>query len=343
MIDRVLEFVSEHWDVWFNDPQTPRLTPLVLTNASKINRRAAFFVFESGQPDPRVMLKVSLTDKDAASSETEYRALASLHGLVPEDMSRTMPRPLAFERVDPEVSLFAETAISGTLPLIPKITGRTSVLGGALIKRHTHMILNWSRRLADSTTRDDIVVRPHDLIEIVDRFKNAFPASQECDQALVVFREQISSGNLQEKACWQHGDISPGNVLIHNGDARLTDWEHADGRSEPWRDAAQIPSTLFVHAFAEDPEASATSVAIKSLGSSSRSGRALKSSLEAHWDYSTPLSWGVLISTMRQALQTRRLSSASGNPEATLAHLLLSPSAAGQELDWLTPSGDLRL
>jgi hypothetical protein len=342
MIDRVLEFVSDHWGVWFDESRTPLLVPLVLTHASKINRRAAVFVFESGQPEPRMLVKVSLTDEDAASSEAEYRALASLHGLVPGDMSRTMPRPLGFERVDREVSLFAETAISGSLPVLPTNTSSTSLLGAALIRRYTHLILNWSRRLADSTTRDDMVVPTHDLIDVADRFSEAFPVTQATCHALDVFRDRISSADLQEKACWQHGDISPGNVLIHKGQARLTDWEHANSRSEPWRDAAQIPSTLYVRAFAEEPGADATRLAVRSLGSSSRTGRAVKSSLEAHWDYSIPLSWAVLISTMRQALQTRRLSSASGNPEATLAHLLLSPGAAGQELDWLTRSDDLR-
>lgn len=343
MIARVLEFVSDQWGVWFDEPRTPRLTPLVLTHASKINRRVAVFVFESGQPDPRVMVKVSLTDKDATNSRAEYRALMSLHGFVPEDVSRTMPRPLGFGWVDPEVSLFAETAISGALPLVPRITRGTSILGAALIRRHAHMILNWSRRLADSTTRDDMVVRNHDLIEVVDRFSEAFPPTEATRHALDVFRDRISRTDLQEKACWQHGDISPGNVLIHKGQARLTDWEHADGRSEPWRDAAQIPSTLYVRAFAEDPEANATRLAARSLGSRSRSGRALKSSLEAHWDYSTPLSWAVLISTMRQALQTRWLSPTGGNPEATLAHLLLAPGAADTELDWLTQSDDVGL
>lgn len=343
MIDQVLEFVSDQWGVWFDEPRTPLLIPLVLTHASKINRRASVFVFESGQPDPRVMVKVSLTDKDAATSRAEYRALASLHRLVPEDLSRTMPRPLGFEWVDPEVSLFAETVISGSLPLLPRITRGTSILGARLIRRHAHMILNWSRRLADSTTRDDMVVRTHDLIDVVDRFSEAFPTTPTARHALGMFRDQISRADLQEKGCWQHGDISPGNVLIHKGEARLTDWEHADNLSEPWRDAAQIPSTLYVRAFAEDPEANATRLAARSLGSSSRSGRALKGSLEAHWDYSTPLSWAVLISTMRQALQTRWLSPTSGNPEATLAHLLLAPGAAATELDWLTRSDDVGL
>lgn len=342
MIAQVLEFVSAQWGVWFDEPQTPRLTPLVITHASKINRRVAVFVFESGQPNPRVMVKVSFTDNDSASSEAEYQALASLHELVPEDMSTTMPRPLGFERVDPRVSLFAETAISGSLPILPTITGGTSLLGAALIRRHTHLILNWSRKLADSTTRDDMVVRTHDLIDVVDRFSEAFPVTQATRHALDVFRDQISNAELQEKACWQHGDISPGNVLIHKGQARLTDWEHANGRSEPWRDAAQIPSTLYVRSFAEEPGADATRLAVRSLGSSSRAGRAVKSSLEAHWDYSVPLSWAVLISTMRQALQTRWLSSASGNPEATLAHILLVPDAAGTALDWLTRSDDFR-
>lgn len=343
MIDQVLEFVSDQWGVWFDEPRTPVLIPLVLTNASKINRRVAVFVFESGESEPRVMVKVSLTEKDAATSRAEYRALVSLHGLVPEDVTRTMPRPLGFAPVDPEVSLFAETAISGSLPLLPRMTRGTSILGAALIRRHTHMVLNWSRRLAESTTRDDMVVRTRDLIDVVDRFSEAFPTTQATRHALDVFRDRISTADLQEKTCWQHGDVSPGNVLIHKGQARLTDWEHANGRSEPWRDAAQIPSTLYLRASAGDPEANATEVAARSLGSSSRSGRALKSSLEAHWDYSTPLSWAVLISTMRQALQTRWLSPTSGNQETTLAHLLLAPGAAGSELDWLTQSDDIKL
>lgn len=334
MLEIVLAFAYARWEVWFGRPPATRLIPVILTERGKLARRAAVVIFEGDVPHPSALMKLALTQLDAEALSREQDALTQLRNALPFEWAKFLPRPLGFSLIDSECAISVQATIRGKRLITPPLLRRSSPVRRHLLRQYITAIRNWSFALSKQQTDGS----PRDLnglASIIEEFDSTFDCSESARSRLDRFRERLLSSKYKYYPCWQHGDVSPGNLLTYRHTKLLVDWERARGSYEPSADLCQIPSILLLSAHSELPGASMDTLAHRILSKSSWVGSLVGVELQSGWHHDFPPTWGVLLSTMRQALEARHFSQDGGRFEASVAECLLVNERLYYDIPWL--------
>lgn len=332
MIDELTAFVANRWVVWFPAELTPRLIPIVLVSGPAWRRRAVVFFATSRSRRPRVVVKVS-RDRDGQDALTrEYENLLALDALVTAGSVRTWPRALDLRRWPHAVAVATEV-VPGRRPVVPHLAGPRRRLAIAATERFYRRVFASSQEL--ETMTDPSSSQPARCGDMIERFATSLHPDADLRVALTSFQRAIGRADISVRPCWQHGDVTVGNVLYDRGLVRLVDWEHASPASPAWRDLAYAPAALALLAHRQmggDVRGAATQV----LRAGAWTETVLKRELVRRWHYDLPVGWAVTLTVLETALQRGRVRSRV-LPWVMLASLLLGNAGSPRFARWLAP------
>lgn len=332
MIPTLVARASEAWPRWFNGESAPHLVATVVGGGPAHGRRALVFLFPRRASRPRVVLKVASSAFEARCLRSEFEALTRLWTVVPTDLQRSIPEPLG-KWTEGSASVIAMRALPGKRLLVPDLTAPRTLWGARLLRRFLGRAFSWTVGLARYTAEP----APSDeglLAEIVDRFAHAYPGRAE---RLASFRRAVGATSIRWSPCWQHRDITVGNVLDDRGNLRLVDWEHASGRSEPWFDLAYAPGAIALLACSQG-SASVVDAARHVLGSDHWVGATLREEMSGAWRQPVPLHIAVALTAMSTALRRQAEGRLGWVDWAELAVALVGQDDLRRRLDWLAPA-----
>ena len=191
-------------------------------------------------------------------------------------------------------------ALAGRRLLVPDLNGpgvTAQIVDGRLLPQ----IIRLSNDLPRYQQRERL--DGSHLAEIVDSVHRPAPQSAEAGVRLRSFRDAVAESGGDLSTSWQHADLAVGNVLMHRGDLRLLDWEHASERSQPWFDLAQ--SGRGNGAAGQAPIGRCV-IAVRGhvrLGEIGLAGQVLRAEIERSWDNRMPLGWVIALSSMATAIR----------------------------------------
>ena len=143
-------------------------------------------------------------------------------------MRRTVPRALGLAEIEGNTVLTME-ALAGRRLLVPDLNGSGGSLPRSLMGDFYRKSFEWSNDLAVATSSTERLDGSH-LAEIVDRYIGLVSHSTDVEGRVRSFRDAVAGSGIAWSTSWQHADLAVGNVLMHRGELRLLDWEHASDR-----------------------------------------------------------------------------------------------------------------
>jgi hypothetical protein len=330
-MDGLTAYATKSWTAWFPGESAQKFQVGILVGPNHRHRPLVFLV-PKGDRNPRVVLKVAMTPREADCLSTEFRALSELRPMLPAALRESIPEPLGLERTAGGLVL-ALRAMEGRRPLQPRLHGRPSLGGRRQLLSFVAGASGWTRRLAQATARPPEADEA-ELEDRVERFRAAFVKDGYEGRTIRSFGRTVADTRIRWTPAWQHGDIGFGNALVHHRAFRFVDWEQARPSSEPWFDISYMPLALAGMARRQRDEPSLARAAIWTLASSGWSGPILEARLHGSWDYPLPLGWAVTLTAMWKAL---RLQEEGRTGWADLALGLLTDAELRRELAWLAP------
>jgi hypothetical protein len=334
MIGSLTEYAEGRWNEWFGRP--PEELGLAIGSGGPAHRtRAAVFVFDGHQRRPSVVMKIAFTDLEAGFLRHEHNALDDLRPNLPGEMRRSIPRALGLTEIEGNTVLSME-ALAGKRLLVPNLTGRGGTVPRQLIGGFFRKAFEWSQDLALATSSDE-VLGGGDLAHVVDRFRGLASQPTLVSDRLTSFRNAIESSGIKWSTSWQHADLAVGNVLVHRGELRLLDWEHASATSQPWFDLAQAPGASARLAKRQSGAGSSREAAMRALGSSRWAGEVLRAEMEGVWDNRMPLGWAVALASMATAIRQVEDARMGAEDWTEFTTALMSDDELRRELPWMVP------
>jgi hypothetical protein len=291
------------------------------------------FVFARGETRPSVVMKVAFTREEAAFLTEEFHALSGVRRATSGRIMETIPEPLALEASGQGVIL-ALRVLDGRRPLVPDLTRRGSPAARRLMRGFLASSFGWSRDLAAASGQPRRV-EEGELEELVEGFLNVYRVTGQPGSLLRSFGRSVGRARISWTPCWQHRDISVGNVLFHRGNIRLIDWEHAAGACEPWFDTAYTPGASVLLARRQAGSASVREAALISLNDRHWFGRLLAQEMKKTWQYPLPLPWAVTLTAMSTALRRERNGRVGWTDWADFALCLLADKEFREAASWL--------
>jgi aminoglycoside phosphotransferase (APT) family kinase protein len=176
-----------------------------------------------------------------------------------------------------------------------------------------------------------------DLAEVVDRFSGLASQPAPVSDRLASFRAAMDGSGVKWSTSWQHADLAVGNVLLHRGELRLLDWEHASGESQPWFDLAQAPGATARLAKRQSGAESSREAAMTTLGGSKWAGEVLRTEMERVWDNRMPLGWAVALASMATAIRQVEDARMGAEDWTEFSVALISDDELRRELPWMVP------
>jgi len=334
MIDGLTEYARENWPFWFG--HFPESVGIAIGSGGPAHRtRAAGFVFENRRRRPSAVMKIAFTDLEAGFLTHEHDALTEIRPLLPAPMRRTVPQALGLAEIEGNTVLTME-ALAGRRLLVPDLNGSGGSLPRSLMGDFYRKSFAWSNDLAVATSSAERLDGSH-LAEIVDRYMALAPQSAEVGGRLQSFRDAVAESGVAWSTSWQHADLAVGNVLIHRGDLRLLDWEHASDRSQPWFDLAQSVGATARLAKRQSGAPSSRSAAMSALGRSGWAGTVLRAEIERSWDNRMPLGWVIALSSMATAIRQAEDARMGAEDWTEFAAALVTDDELRFELPWMVP------
>jgi len=334
MIDELTGYARVHWPSWFG--HSPGSVGIAIGSGGPAHRtRAAVFVFEDRRTRPSVVMKIAFTELEAGFLRHEHDALNEIRPLLLEPMRPTVPRALGLAEIEGN-TVFTMEALAGRRLLVPDLNGSGGALPRSLMGDFYRKSFSWSNDLAVATNNGDSLDGSH-LAEIVDRYLGLVSHSAETSQRIRSFRDAVAASGIAWSTSWQHADLAVGNVLMHRGELRLLDWEHASDRSQPWFDLAQSVGATARLAKRQLGAASSREAAISALGRSGWAGEVLRTELERAWDNRMPLGWVIALSSMATAIRQADDTRMGAEDWSEFASALVADSELRFELPWMVP------
>lgn len=334
MIDELTRYARENWLSWFG--HSPGSVGIAIGSGGPAHRtRAAVFVFEDRRIRPSVVMKIAFTELEAGFLRREHDALTEIRPLLPEPMRPTVPRALGLAEVEGNTVLTME-ALAGRRLLVPDLNGSGGSLPRALMGDFYRKSFSWSNDLAVATKSGESL-DGSDLAAIVDRFLALVIDSAEASGRLRSFRDAVAESGITWSTSWQHADLAVGNVLIHRGELRLLDWEHASDRSQPWFDLAQSVGATARLAKRQSGAGSSREAAMSALGRSGWAGAVLRAELERAWGNRIPLGWVIALSSMATAIRQADDTRMGAEDWTEFAAALVADKELRSELPWMVP------
>ena len=334
MIEELTGYARENWLSWFG--HSPGSVGIAIGSGGPAHRtRAAVFVFEDRRTRPSVVMKIAFTELEAGFLRHEHDALTEIRPLLPEPMRPTVPRALGLAEIESNTVLTME-ALAGRRLLVPDLNGSGGALPRSLMGDFYRKSFSWSHDLAVATTSGESL-NGSDLAAIVDRYLGLVSHSAETGERLKSFRDAVAESGIGWSTSWQHADLAVGNVLMHRGELRLLDWEHASDRSQPWFDLAQSVGATARLAKRQSGAASARDAAMSAIGRSGWAGDVLRAELERAWDNRIPLGWVIALSSMATAIRQADDSRMGAEDWTEFAAALVADNELRSELPWMVP------
>jgi hypothetical protein len=334
MIGSLTEYAEDRWPEWFGGPAEE--IGLAVSSGGPAHRtRAAVFVFDGHQRRPSVVMKIAFTDLEAGFLRHEHDALNRLRPNLPGQMRRSIPRALGLSDIEDNTVLSME-ALAGKRLLVPNLSGAGGPVPRRLMSGFFRKAFEWSRDLASATASDE-VLGGRDLADVVDRFSGLASQPTRVSDRVASFRTAVESSGIKWSTSWQHADLAVGNVLLHRGELRLLDWEHASETSQPWFDVAQAPGATARLAKRQSGVESSREAAIRALAGSSWAGEVLRTEIGRVWDDRIPVGWAVALASMATAIRQVEDSRMGAEDWTEFTVALLSDEELRRELSWLVP------
>jgi hypothetical protein len=297
--------------------------------------RAAVFVFDDHRRSPSVVMKIAFTELEAGFLRHEHAALAELRPQLPAPMRRSMPRALGIAVIDGNTVLSME-ALPGKRLLVPNLGGTGGPLPRKLLGDFYRKSFEWSRALAAATSSDK-KLDGSALADLVDRYVALGPLAGPAADRAASFRRSVDASGIEWSHSWQHADLAVGNVLIHRGELRLLDREHASAESQPWFDLAQSPGATARLAKRQTGAGSSRDAAMRALGRSGWAGGLLRMEMERVWDDRMPLGWAVALASMATAIRQADDARMGAEDWSELTAALLADDELRAEVPWMVP------
>jgi aminoglycoside phosphotransferase (APT) family kinase protein len=196
---------------------------LVVNRRGRRNRKRRLVVFAFSESDrqPIGVIKVSRTPTERNRIDAEQSALASIRGLLDNDMKASLPEPLACleaanSRLGVETYLNGERRARG-------FTERRRVLElAASWITEFHRQTEISRGPWGSAECEKWIVKP--IAEYRLKFEAGDPEHR-LFEALIAHGRELRGETLP--LVWCHGDFNESNVLFTDATLRVVDWESA--------------------------------------------------------------------------------------------------------------------
>jgi hypothetical protein len=334
VITELTEYAREHWAGWFGS--SPEEISIALGSGGPAHRtRAAVFLFEGRRRRPSVVMKIAFTELESSFLRHEHDALTRVRPLLPGAMPSSVPPALGLAVIEGNTVL-SMGAVAGRRLLVPNLGGSGGRLARSLLSDFFRKSFDWSKKLAQAT-RSPILLDGSHLAEIVDRFASLPLDSPGLDERLPGFRRAVEESGIQWSTSWQHADLAVGNVLIHRGELRLLDWEHADQQSQPWFDIAQSPGATARLAKRQSGLGSSRAAALAALGGSGWAGEVLRAEMEGTWDHPLPMGWAIALSSMATAIRQRDDARMGAEDWMELSAALIADDELRAALPWMVP------
>ncbi|MET0565127.1 MAG: phosphotransferase [Acidimicrobiia bacterium] len=334
MIDGLTGYARENWPFWFG--HFPESVGIAIGSGGPAHRtRAAVFVFEGRRRRPTAVMKIAFTELEAGFLRHEHDALTEIRALLPGPMRPSVPQALGLAEIGGNTVLTME-ALAGRRLLVPDLNGSGGSLPRSLMGDFYRKSFAWSNDLAVATSSSERLDGSH-LAEVVDRYIVLAPLSAEAGGRLRSFRGALAESGVTWSTSWQHADLAVGNVLMHRGNLRLLDWEHASDRSQPWFDLAHSVGATSRLAKRQSGAASSRFAAMSALGRSGWAGPVLREELERSWDNRMPLGWVIALSSMATAIRQAEDARMGADDWTEFAAALVADDELRFELPWMVP------
>jgi hypothetical protein len=333
MID-IPSYAANMWPRWFSGTRAPALQPLILAGGPAHKPRAIVFLFALGEARPSVILKVAFTEQEAGFLIQESRALAEIATAIPLNMRMSIPERLSIDRVNGTV-VAAFRTLTGRRILVPDLW-RPGWLGGRLMRQFFFRTFEWTRELS-LVTRQTAESDENELVDLVERFLDVYRLEGSSMRDVQDFGRAVARSRIRWVPCWQHRDISVGNVLAHRKEFRFVDWEHAGPGSEPWFDVAYAPSATVLLSQRQRSGVALRGAALSILSPDSWVSALLRQEMNRVWDYPLPLSWAVALVAISTALRRERTGRIGWPDWAELALCMLVDRDFRKSVRWLAP------
>lgn len=338
VISRVTRWVESSLGEWLPGTVLSHANRVVL--AGRREGRATLVLFPRRGRWPAIVVKIAQKGSISTTAH-EYRRLTQAQAtLAPPTVDR-IPYPLGLYE-DDTVTAMAATAVRGYIATLPHLFGPKP---NQRTCRQLSDYISASRRhaneLAHATryTPDVACMSQDALVEDIDHFLATTTLRGPSKTALSEFRCAVQHRHLSWQPVWQHGDASPGNLLIYRGQVSMVDWEAARPSRPPWHDDAQLAARLVRLAQMEGEGHSLGEACVQVLGLSGWPGPLVRQGINAYWPHPLPFAWCFALTVI--SLANSRGHQETVSPVWTpLVTALLCDDSVREACDWAVPHWD---
>jgi thiamine kinase-like enzyme len=204
------------------------LSAIQIGGARGKDRKVNFLVFASGHSLPILMMKVARTPGYQERLQHEHEALTAVWQN--PALQTTVPRPLGLFMFEKNFVLL-EQCLPGT-PL-KVLLRRQQRLSPQQVRHDCQQALTWLKQMQQATHSGmDTLAGEALLTAHLERISNPLPKA--FVQHLRTLARQYEG--LAIPMCSRHGDYWPGNLMLHEGQLGVIDWEDFSAAAWPFHD-----------------------------------------------------------------------------------------------------------
>lgn len=215
MISYLEKLILDNWENWAGDKKPKRLDFLKTQAGSPMrNKKVGFFVFNKKKPV--IFVKTVRESKYNPIIEDGFEKLKNVNKYLSDGSA---PRPIYLGNYE-GVAFSLETAIVG------------KQFHSCKSRKDLNNFLGWFFRFQKLMAQKELMngaqLREH-VDAVVNKFFSLYPLKPELQKLIKEMAEDVKkdiSDNLSMSLIYQHGDLTPDNVLDDNGKIRVIDWDN---------------------------------------------------------------------------------------------------------------------
>lgn len=239
MVSELEQLVREHWSEWLGGAHLPRQVRFLKSSSTLSERsQAIFFAFSDADENPAFVLRVPRTPAAEARLVEQFGRLATLRTVLPPPLAAAITQPLGIFPIAGQ-QIGVELAQTGC-----SMATLTASHRGP-IRREFEQAVSWLVDFHSATERPS-ALEARALRENVLGLRewalsgaDLTPGEKQYLDGLVAGAETFL-GRLLPFG-WRHGDFWPRNILTHNGQLHVVDWEHSREGVLPFSDVLLFP------------------------------------------------------------------------------------------------------